>query len=76
MRTEDLLLEWDPLGYGRGSYGPEFDDLLLALTYLDTVEEMNRLIRQTLMQSFDDCPPEQETLEMAQALLAASSCEL
>ncbi|WP_214824980.1 DUF1871 family protein [Exiguobacterium algae] len=77
MRTEDLLLAWDPLGYGCGSYGPEFDDILLALTYTDSVDQLHHLIRQTLLDSFGDCPNEQETHKMAVALLkSSSSCQL
>lgn len=76
MRTEDLLLAWDPLGYGPGSYGPEFDEVMLALTYIDTVDELNHLIRRTLFDAFGECPTEEDTLEMAQRLLVAPSCPL
>lgn len=77
MRAEDLLLAWDPLGYGLGSYGPEFDDIALALVRIDSVDTLNTAIRQILTDSFDDCPTESETRTMAAHLLASSeSCQL
>lgn len=76
MRTEDLLLTWDPLGYGAGSYGPEFDEVMMALTYVDSPEQLTEVIRRTFLEAFDESPPEKEILEMAQRLLASSSCQL
>ncbi|ACQ69686.1 MULTISPECIES: DUF1871 family protein [Exiguobacterium] len=76
MRTEDLLLTWDPLGYGAGSYGPEFDEIMMALTYVDSPEQLTEVIHRTLLEAFDACPPEAEIFEMAQRLLASSSCQL
>jgi len=77
MRAEDLLLAWDPLGYGLGSYGPEFDDIALALIHIDTIDELDETIRRILTDAFGDCPTELETWAMAANLLASSeSCHL
>lgn len=77
MRAEDLLLAWDPLDYGVGSYGPEFDDIVVALTQLDTEGELDAHIRHVLTDAFGECPPESETRAMARQLLASSqSCQL
>ncbi|MGA9468489.1 MAG: DUF1871 family protein [Exiguobacterium marinum] len=76
MRTEDLLLTWDPLGYGTGSYGPEFDEVMMALIDVDSPEQLTEIIRRTLLDAFDECPPESEIIEMAQRLFASSSCQL
>ena len=76
MRTEDLLLTWDPLGYGTGSYGPEFDEVMMALTYVESPEQLTEVIRRTFLEAFDECPPEQEIMKMAQQLFASSSCQL
>jgi len=77
MRAEDLLLAWDPLGYGIGSYGPEFDDIAVALTEVGTEEELSTRIRHILTDVFDECPTESDTRAMARRLLASSqSCQL
>lgn len=77
MKTEALLLAWDPLGYGAGSYGPEYDDIAMALTHIDSIEELSETIRQILMDSFGECPPEDELRAMAHQLLVSSeSCQL
>jgi len=76
VRTEDLLLTWDPLGYGTGSYGPEFDEVMMALTYVESLEQLTEVIRRTLLEAFDESPPEQEITKMAQQLFVSSSCQL
>ncbi|WP_074033501.1 DUF1871 family protein [Exiguobacterium sp. AT1b] len=76
MRTEDLLLTWDPLGYGTGSYGPEFDEVMMALTYVESLEQLTEVIRRTLLVAFDESPTEQEITKMAQQLFVSSSCQL
>ncbi|TCI22257.1 DUF1871 family protein [Exiguobacterium sp. SL-9] len=77
MRAEDLLLAWDPLGYGIGSYGPEFDDIALALIHIDTIDELDEAVRRILTDAFGDCPSESETRAMAERLLASSeACQL
>lgn len=77
MKAEELLMTWDPLQYGVGSYGPEFDDILIALAHVDTIEELDRVIRTVFNEAFAQCPSERETHEMAIKLLSASSsCEL
>ena len=77
MRAEDLLLAWDLLGYGLGSYGPEFDDIALALIHVNSIDQLDDVIRQILTDAFGDCPSEPETRAMAAHLLASSeSCHL
>lgn len=76
MRTENILLSWDPLGYGPGSYGPEFDEVMMALTYVESAEQLTEVIHRAFLEAFDECPPEQEIFKMAQRLLASSSCQL
>lgn len=77
MRAEDLLLAWDPLGYGVGSYGPEFDDIAVALTEVETEEDLSERIRHILMEAFDECPTDSDLRDMARRLLASSqSCQL
>ena len=77
MRSEDLLLAWDPLGYGLGSYGPEFDDITVALVHIDSEDELNTVIRRTLEDAFGECPAESETRAMARQLLTSTeACQL
>ncbi|WP_215142328.1 DUF1871 family protein [Exiguobacterium qingdaonense] len=76
MRTEDLLLTWDPLGYGVGSYSPEFDEVMMALIDVDSPEQLTEVMRRTLLEAFDACPSEREMYEMAQRLFASLSCQL
>ncbi|TCI52272.1 DUF1871 family protein [Exiguobacterium sp. SH1S21] len=77
MRSEDLLLAWDPLGYGLGSYGPEFDDITVALVQIDSESELNETIRRILTDSFGECPTEEDTRAMAKQLLTSSeACQL
>lgn len=77
MRAEDLLLAWDPLGYGLGSYGPEFDDIAMALVRIDSETELNETIRLVLTDSFGECPSEEETFAMARRLLTSiEACHL
>lgn len=77
MRSEDLLLAWDPLGYGLGSYGPEFDDIAVALVHTDSESALNETIRRILTDSFGECPSEDVTRTMAKQLLVSSeACQL
>lgn len=76
MRTEDLLLAWDPLGYGTGAYGPEHEAIRVGLTDVTSSDALDGLIRRVFLEAFDECPSKAETREMAERLWhAASSCE-
>lgn len=74
-----ILQEWDPLGYGMGSYETEAVDVLQAIHQLDEPIKLARKIQSIYEFSFEEIIPLKECETMALKLLAIknnASCEL
>lgn len=74
-----LLYEWDPLGYGIGSYETEAVDVLQAVHQYDDPKKLARKIQAIYEFSFEEIIPLAKCEEMANQLLTIKnneSCEL
>ncbi|MFC0271021.1 DUF1871 family protein [Metabacillus herbersteinensis] len=79
IRVIDVLLKWDPLGYGEGSYETEAVDVLQAVHTLDEIKPLSRKIQAIYEFSFEEIIPLKKCEEMATKLLLIkneASCEL
>ncbi|WP_010676383.1 DUF1871 family protein [Bacillus timonensis] len=73
------LQEWDPLGYGAGSYETEAVDVLEAAHQFDDPAKLARKIQSIFEFSFEEIIPLKECENMAQKLITIinnATCEL
>lgn len=74
-----MLQEWDPLGYGVGSYETEAVDVLQAAHQFDNPSKLARKIQSIFEFSFEEVIPLKECENMAVKLLSIlnnTTCEL
>ncbi|MFD1778818.1 DUF1871 family protein [Fredinandcohnia salidurans] len=74
-----MLQEWDPLGYGVGSYETEAVDVLQAAHQFDNPGKLARKIQSIFEFSFEEVIPLKECEDMAVKLLSIlnnATCEL
>jgi Domain of unknown function (DUF1871) len=74
-----MLQEWDPLGYGVGSYETEAVDVLQAAHQFDNPGKLARKIQSIFEFSFEEVIPLKECEDMAVKLLSIlnnAKCEL
>ncbi|KKI89959.1 hypothetical protein WQ54_22730 [Bacillus sp. SA1-12] len=79
LQLMELLLQWDPLGYGEGSYETEVVDVLQAVHLYDDIMLLARKIQAIYEFSFEEIIPLQKCESFAKQLLLIknnSSCEL
>ncbi|WP_299087328.1 DUF1871 family protein [uncultured Metabacillus sp.] len=79
LKLMELLLQWDPLGYGEGSYETEVVDVLQAVHQYDDVMLLARKIQAIYEFSFEEIIPLQKCESLAKQLLLIKnnlSCEL
>lgn len=79
IQLMELLLQWDPLGYGEGSYETEVVDVLQAVHVLDDSALLARKIQAIYEFSFEEIIPLQKCESFARKLLFIknnASCEL
>ncbi|PMC40659.1 DUF1871 domain-containing protein [Bacillus sp. UMB0899] len=79
LKIMDVLLQWDPLGYGAGHYETEVVDVLQAVHLLEDDRKLARKIQAIFEFSFEEIIPLSECEIMAGKLLLIknnSSCEL
>lgn len=65
----EILYEWDPLGYGEGSYDTEIADTIQAVHLLDQEEKLARKIQSIYEFSFEEIIPLNECKQIANKLL-------
>ncbi|MFT4412999.1 DUF1871 family protein [Fredinandcohnia humi] len=74
-----VLNEWDPLGYGVGSYDTEAVDVLQAAHQFDEPQKLARKIQAIYEFSFEEIIPLKECESMALKLLTIknnASCDI
>lgn len=79
IKLMELLLQWDPLGYGEGSYETEVVDVLQAVHLIDDIKLLSRKIQAVYEFSFEEIIPLQKCESLAIQLLLIknnASCEL
>ena len=79
IKLMELLLQWDPLGYGDGSYETEVVDVLQAVHLIDDEVILARKIQAIYEFSFEEIIPLQKCKNLSQQLLLIknnSSCEI
>lgn len=75
----EILHDWDPLGYGEGSYDTEIADTIQAVHVIENEEKLARKIQSIYEFSFEEIIPLEECKKMAKKLLVIkneSSCSL
>lgn len=79
LKLMDVLLQWDPLGYGAGSYETEVVDVLQAVHVFDDETKLARKIQAIYEFSFEEIISLSECEVIAGKLLFIknnSSCEI
>ncbi|WP_226669497.1 DUF1871 family protein [Metabacillus litoralis] len=79
IKLMELLLQWDPLGYGEGSYETEVVDVLQAVHVYDEVKTLARKIQAIYEFSFEEIIPLQSCEELSTKLIMIKnnfSCEI
>ncbi|MCA1031688.1 YugE family protein [Bacillus timonensis] len=79
LKLMDLLLGWDPLGYGQDAYETEVVDVLQAVHEYDDVSILSRRIQSIYEFSFEEVIPLKVCKKMAEDLLAIKNegtCEI
>lgn len=79
IKLMELLLQWDPLGYGEGSYETEVVDVLQAVYAYEEVGQLARKIQAIYEFSFEEIIPLQHCEDLAVKLLSIKnndSCEI
>lgn len=79
IKLMELLLQWDPLGYGDGSYETEVVDVLQAVHLFDNEMVLARKIQAIYEFSFEEIIPLQKCKNLSKQLLLIknnSSCEI
>ncbi|MBO1510797.1 DUF1871 family protein [Metabacillus bambusae] len=79
IKLMELLLQWDPLGYGDGSYETEVVDVLQAVHLFDDEMVLARKIQAIYEFSFEEIIPLQKCENLSKQLLLIknnSSCEI
>jgi hypothetical protein len=79
IKLMELLLQWDPLGYGNGSYETEVVDVLQAVHLFDNEMVLARKIQAIYEFSFEEIIPLQKCENLSKQLLLIknnSSCEI
>jgi Domain of unknown function (DUF1871) len=79
IQLMELLLQWDPLGYGEGSYETEVVDVLQAVHTFENETLLARKIQAIYEFSFEEIIPLQKCQDFAKQLLFIknnSSCEI
>jgi hypothetical protein len=79
IQLMELLLQWDPLGYGDGSYETEVVDVLQAVHLFDDEMVLARKIQAIYEFSFEEIIPLQKCETLSKQLLLIknnSSCEI
>ncbi|MDQ0225563.1 hypothetical protein CHH83_20385 [Bacillus sp. 7586-K] len=79
LKLMEILLQWDPLGYGEGSYETEVVDVLQAVYAFDDEMLLARKIQAIYEFSFEEIIPLQTCEKLARQLLfikQTSSCEI
>jgi hypothetical protein len=78
IKLMQLLLQWDPLGYGEGSYETEVVDVLQAVHSFDDEMLLARKIQAIYEFSFEEIIPLKQCENLSKQLLQIknnSSCE-
>lgn len=79
IKIMEVLLQWDPLGYGEGSYETEVVDVLQAVHSGEDKGKLARKIQAIYEFSFEEIIPLSECESMSEKLLQIknnSSCEI
>jgi Domain of unknown function (DUF1871) len=79
IRLMEVLLQWDPLGYGEGSYETEVVDVLQAVHLIDDKIKLARKIQAIYEFSFEEIIPLKKCESMSEKLLQIknnTSCEM
>lgn len=79
IKLMERLLQWDPLGYGEGSYETEVVDVLQAVHLYDDEMLLARKIQAIYEFSFEEIIPLQKCESISKQLLQIknnSSCEI
>ncbi|MBD8070501.1 DUF1871 family protein [Bacillus sp. PS06] len=79
IRLMEQLYNWDPLGYGPGSYETEIVDVLQAVHVLNDVSKLARKIQAIYEFSFEEVIPLKTCEKKANELLLiknSSTCEI
>jgi Domain of unknown function (DUF1871) len=79
IQIMEILLKWDPLGYGEGSYDTEIVDVLQAVHQFDDVILLARKIQAIYEFSFEEIIPLKQCERLSKKLLFIknnSSCEI
>ncbi|WP_110113736.1 DUF1871 family protein [Bacillus sp. CGMCC 1.16541] len=69
VKIMENLLNWDPLGYGKGSYETEVVDVLQAVHVYDSVSVLAQKIQDIYEFSFEELIPLSTCERKAQELL-------
>lgn len=79
IRLMEVLLQWDPLGYGEDRYETEVVDVLQAVHLIDDKLKLARKIQAIYEFSFEEIIPLTECESMSKQLLQIknnTSCEI
>lgn len=79
IKLMELLLQWDPLGYGEDSYETEVVDVLQAVHSIDDEMVLARKIQAIYEFSFEEIIPLEQCKGFSKQLLFiknTASCEL
>jgi hypothetical protein len=79
IKVMQILLQWDPLGYGEGSYETEVIDVLQAVHTIDDITLLARKIQAIYEFSFEEIIPLQQCENLSKQLLLIknnASCEI
>lgn len=79
IKLMELLLQWDPLGYGEGSYETEVVDVLQAVHLFDDEMLLARKIQAIYEFSFEEIIPLQKCENLSKQLLLIKnnfSCDI
>ena len=74
-----MVIDWDPLGYGPESYDTEAADVVAALQGTTDVAKLAKTIQQIFEFSYEETIPYEACATMAQQLITnklAASCDL
>jgi hypothetical protein len=69
LRLVNALNEWDPLGYGEGSYEPEIADVVAVVHYEDSEIELAHKIQGIYEFSFEEIITLDKCIDIARELL-------
>jgi hypothetical protein len=69
-KLTDVLLQWDPFGYGENAYETEIVDVIQAAYEIDDAKFLAKRIKFIYEFSFEEIVPLKDCLKMAEEILS------